>query len=121
MALLSPTGTALREAFGRFAGIHAASLSMPVCPLGYRPGLTGRPSGRYSRRAAPYAALEQFHIEVALAFPFFLFFPLIARQQYAGAFGLPLALGAVALHVADLTAAPEGEMGHHRVAAAEQG
>ena len=32
-------------------------LSMPVRSLGYRHGPTGRPSGRSSRRAAPYAAL----------------------------------------------------------------
>ena len=67
MAPLSPTGTALRAAFGRFAGIHAALLSMPVRPLGYRHGPTGRPSGRSSRRTAPCAALEQFHFEIALA------------------------------------------------------
>ena len=66
MVPLSPTGTALRAAFGRFAGIHAALLSMPVRPLGYRHGPTGRPSGRSSRRAAPCAALEQFHFEFAL-------------------------------------------------------
>ena len=42
----------------RFAGIHAALLSMPVRPLGYRHGPTGRPSGRSSRRALPCAALE---------------------------------------------------------------
>ena len=67
MAPLSPTGTALRAAFGRFAGIHAALLSMPVRPLGYRHGPTGRPSGRSSRRAAPCAALEQFQSENALS------------------------------------------------------
>ena len=50
MVPLSPTGTALRAAFGRFSGIHAALLSMPVRPLGYRHGPTGRPSGRSSRR-----------------------------------------------------------------------
>ena len=66
MAPLSPTGTALRAAFGRFSGIHAALLSMPVRPLGYRHGPTGRPSGRSSRRAAPCAALEQFQSEIAL-------------------------------------------------------
>ena len=66
MAPLSPTGTAFRAAFGRFAGIHAALLSMPVGPLGYRHGPAGRPAGRSSRRAAPCAALEQFQSEIAL-------------------------------------------------------
>ena len=42
MVPLSPTGTALRAAFGRLAGIHAALLSMPVRPLGCRHGPTGR-------------------------------------------------------------------------------
>ena len=69
---LSPAGrknnnlTALGAAFGRFAGIHTALLSMPVRPLGYRHGPTGRPSGRSSRRASQCSALEQFHFEIAL-------------------------------------------------------
>ena len=46
MAPSSPTMTALGAAFGRFAGIHAALLSMPIRPLGYRHGPLGRPSGR---------------------------------------------------------------------------
>ena len=50
MVPLPPTGTARRAVFGRFAGIHAALLSMPVRPLDYRHGPTGRLSGRSSRR-----------------------------------------------------------------------
>ena len=37
-----------------------------LCPLGYRHGPTGRPSGRSSRRASPCSALEQFQSEIAL-------------------------------------------------------
>ena len=67
MVPLPPTGTARRAVFGRFAGIHAALLSMPVRPLDYRHGPTGRPSGRSSRRASPCSALQHFKCECCKA------------------------------------------------------